>query len=368
MIETTEVSITYQGDGTQTKFSYPYPYRKSSDIVGYIVDGEEHEDKITTNYRYDATTNEYIYPVSGDPLQLPLKLKLIRETPQQQNADLPNKLPFSLIEKSMDWIIMILQEIGGKTNSIWNIKQDCTAIAGKVLEYKNNAATSAENAAASSEKSGEFAAAAKTSQTNAKASEEAALAAKTAIETLVSGVEEELQKLVENGKTAITTIVTTAAGNANAAATAATKATTEANRATTEANRAKTEADRAAGVTGGNYLSIDKDTTITGKITFSKSPIVPAPITDTDATTKKYVDDKVGGISIPSNYLSLDTGGTVKGATTFTQALTIPEVPTVNGHAASKKYVDNQLNKIQVPAITVSGNTISFGNVKIGVD
>ena len=117
-----------------------------------------------------------------------------------------------------------------------------------------------------------------------------------------------------------------------------------------------------------HYLSIDKDTTITGKITFSKSPIVPAPITDTDATTKKYVDDKVGGISIPSNYLSLDAGGTVKGATTFTQALTIPEVPTVNGHAASKKYVDNQLNKIQVPAITVSENTISFGHVKIGVD
>lgn len=442
MIETTEISITYQGDGTQTKFSYPYPYRKSSDIVGYIVDGEEHEEKITTNYKYDATTNEYIYPVSGDPLQSPLKLKLIRETPQQQNADLPNKLPFSLIEKSMDWIIMILQEIGGKTNSIWNIKQDCTAIAGKVLEYKNNAATSAENAAASSEKSGEFAAAAKTSQTNAKASEEAALTAKTAIETLVSGVEEKLQKLVENGKTAITTIVTTAkaelnalindantaatkattaAGNANAAATAAinaaktaeqartsagesavtaktnadkataeakkastsassvataaTKATTEANRATTEANRAKTEADRAASVVGGNYLSIDKDTTITGKITFSKSPIVPAPITDTDATTKKYVDDKVGGISIPSNYLSLDAGGTVNGKTTFTQNVTLNGTPTADNDSVNKKYVDNTTQDLSnyiknnvVPKVTVEGNTIAFGSVKIGVD
>ena len=37
MIQTTEVSITYKGDGVQTSFPYPYPYRNSDDIVGIVA-------------------------------------------------------------------------------------------------------------------------------------------------------------------------------------------------------------------------------------------------------------------------------------------------------------------------------------------
>lgn len=62
MIQTTEVSITYKGDGVQTLFSYPYPYRSSEDIVGYIVDESGHEERITTNFKYDNVTNMYQYP------------------------------------------------------------------------------------------------------------------------------------------------------------------------------------------------------------------------------------------------------------------------------------------------------------------
>lgn len=154
MIQTTEVSITYKGDGVQTSFPYPYPYRNSDDIVGYIINDVGYEKRITNNFKYDKVRNIYQYPLAGDPLAAPYSIKLIRETPQQQNADLPGKLPFSLIEKSLDWIIMILQEIGSRCNSLWHIRNDCKLSetnarnsASAAAESEENAANSEENAA-----------------------------------------------------------------------------------------------------------------------------------------------------------------------------------------------------------------------------
>lgn len=151
MIQTQEVSITYQGDGVQTSFTYPYAYRSSEDIKGYLVNEEGYEEKITTNYRYDTVENKYIYPLQGEPLQAPWCIKLIRETPQQQNEKLPNKLPFSMIEKSLDWIIMILQEIGTRMNFLWHIRNDCKQSETNAKNSANAAAKSEENAANSEE-------------------------------------------------------------------------------------------------------------------------------------------------------------------------------------------------------------------------
>lgn len=147
MIQTTEVSITYKGDGVQTSFPYPYPYRNSDDIVGYIINDVGYEKRITNNFKYDKVNNIYQYPLAGDPLAAPYSIKLIRETPQQQNADLPGKLPFSLIEKSLDWIIMILQEIGSRCNSLWHIRNDCKLSETNARNSASAAAESEENAA-----------------------------------------------------------------------------------------------------------------------------------------------------------------------------------------------------------------------------
>ena len=160
MIQTAEVSITYKGDGVQTSFPYPYPYRNSADIIGYIINDIGYETRITTNFKYDEVSNTYQYPLSGEPLSSSYSIKLIRETPQQQNAALPSKLPFSLIEKSLDWIIMILQEIGSRSNSLWNTRNDC-----KLSE--TNARNSASAAANSEDK-------ARLSENNAKSSANAA--------------------------------------------------------------------------------------------------------------------------------------------------------------------------------------------------
>lgn len=147
MIQTTEVSITYKGDGVQTSFPYPYPYRSSDDIVGYIINDVGYEKRITNNFKYDKVSNIYQYPLAGEPLAAPYSIKLIRETPQQQNADLPGKLPFSLIEKSLDWIIMILQEIGSRCNSLWHIRNDCKLSETNARNSASAAAESEENAA-----------------------------------------------------------------------------------------------------------------------------------------------------------------------------------------------------------------------------
>lgn len=151
MIQTTEVSITYKGDGVQTSFPYPYPYRNSDDIVGYIINDVGYEKRIMNNFKYDKVSNIYQYPLAGDPLAAPYSIKLIRETPQQQNADLPGKLPFSLIEKSLDWIIMILQEIGSRCNSLWHIRNDCKLSETNARNSASAAAESEENAAKSEE-------------------------------------------------------------------------------------------------------------------------------------------------------------------------------------------------------------------------
>lgn len=149
MIQTTEVSITYKGDGVQTSFPYPYPYRNSDDIVGYIINDVGYEKRITNNFKYDKVSNIYQYPLAGEPLAAPYSIKLIRETPQQQNADLPGKLPFSLIEKSLDWIIMILQEIGSRCNSLWHIRNDCKLSETNARNSETNARNSETNAKAS---------------------------------------------------------------------------------------------------------------------------------------------------------------------------------------------------------------------------
>ena len=116
MIQATEVDITYKGDGKQTTFSYPYPYRTESDIHGYLVDETGMETEITTNFEFDNTNNVYTYPVQGNAISSNMRIRLSRETPLQNNIDLPDKIPFSLIEKGMDWIVMMLQETSYRAN------------------------------------------------------------------------------------------------------------------------------------------------------------------------------------------------------------------------------------------------------------
>ena len=85
--------------------------------------------------------------------------------------------------------------------------------------------------------------------------------------------------------------------------------------------------------------------TIAGVKTFSSSPIVPAPTTDTQASTKKYVDDKDGarktyvdGLDVLAVHLAGTE--TITGVKTFNASPVVP-TPTTDTQASTKKYVDD---------------------------
>lgn len=103
------------------------------------------------------------------------------------------------------------------------------------------------------------------------------------------------------------------------------------------------------------------DQTIAGIKTFSSSPIIPAPTTDLQASTKKYVDDKdtaqTGGLTIHKSSADHDgryytetevdnftvklTGNqTVAGVKTFSSPPIVP-TPTTDMQPSTKKYVDD---------------------------
>lgn len=281
MIQTTEVSITYKGDGVQTSFPYPYPYRSSDDIVGYIINDVGYEKRITNNFKYDKVSNIYQYPLAGEPLAAPYSIKLIRETPQQQNADLPGKLPFSLIEKSLDWIIMILQEIGSRCNSLWHIRNDCKLSetnarnsASSIAESEKNAANSedmakkwamspvsidgvvdANSPTGYTQSSKEWALYSKTkaqeaatSATNAKSSETNAKTSETnakTSETNAKSSETKAKTSETNAKTSETNASASASASASSASASATSATNAHNSETAAANSAKQAAESA---------------------------------------------------------------------------------------------------------------------------
>lgn len=148
MIQATEVTIVYRGDGKQTAFTFPYPYRTSGDIHGYLVDEMGMETEIVSNYRYDTVENTYIYPVQGNPLTADMSIRLSRETPLQNNVDLPDKLPFSLIEKSMDWIVMMLQETIYRANLAPISAQESAKQAALAMTYAYEALDHMQKAAA----------------------------------------------------------------------------------------------------------------------------------------------------------------------------------------------------------------------------
>lgn len=152
MIQATEVNITYKGDGKQTTFSYPYPYRTGSDIHGYLVDETGMETEITTNFEFDNTNNVYTYPVQGNAISSNMRIRLSRETPLQNNIDLPDKIPFSLIEKGMDWIVMMLQETIYRANLAPISTVEAAKQASLALIYAEKSANEASKSATEHER------------------------------------------------------------------------------------------------------------------------------------------------------------------------------------------------------------------------
>lgn len=123
MISKDKTTITYKGDGVTTSFPFPYQYRAGEDIKGYLlVNGKEMP--IVANYRFDEVENKFIYPVNGVPLFTSDTLVIKRQTPIEQNADLPDKYPYNAVETVADNLTLIAQEQEAKIKGIENIRND----------------------------------------------------------------------------------------------------------------------------------------------------------------------------------------------------------------------------------------------------
>lgn len=123
MITKDKTTITYKGDGVTTSFPFPYQYRAGEDIKGYLlVNGKEMP--IIANYRFDEVENKFIYPVNGVPLFTTDTLVIKRQTPIEQNADLPDKYPYNAVETVADNLTLIAQEQEAKIKGIENIRND----------------------------------------------------------------------------------------------------------------------------------------------------------------------------------------------------------------------------------------------------
>lgn len=123
MISKDKTTITYKGDGVTTSFPFPYQYRAGEDIKGYLlVNGKEMP--ITANYRFDTVENKFIYPINGVPLFTTDTLVIKRQTPIEQNADLPDKYPYNAVETVADNLTLIAQEQEAKIKGIENIRND----------------------------------------------------------------------------------------------------------------------------------------------------------------------------------------------------------------------------------------------------
>lgn len=121
MISKDKTTITYKGNGVTTSFPFPYQYRAGEDIKGYLlVNGKEMP--IVANYRFDEVENKFIYPVNGVPLFTSDTLVIKRQTPIEQNADLPDKYPYNAVETVADNLTLIAQEQETKIKSIENIR------------------------------------------------------------------------------------------------------------------------------------------------------------------------------------------------------------------------------------------------------
>ena len=151
MISKDKTTITYKGDGVTTSFPFPYQYRTGEDIKGYLlVNGKEMP--IVANYRFDEVENKFIYPVNGVPLFATDILVIKRETPIEQNADLPDKYPYNAVETVADNLTLIAQEQETKIKGIENIRNELAEttertarMADRVLDAISNGYNVAQN-------------------------------------------------------------------------------------------------------------------------------------------------------------------------------------------------------------------------------
>ena len=111
MVNDERVSIMYEGDGQNKTFAYPYSFTRKEDIVGYVISNGKTK-RISTNFEFNPTTKQYMYPKNGTPLARNESVLLTRETPRNNTLQLPNEPIYTALQGQLDKIVRMIQELG----------------------------------------------------------------------------------------------------------------------------------------------------------------------------------------------------------------------------------------------------------------
>ena len=117
MVNDERVSIMYEGDGQNKTFAYPYSFTRKEDIVGYVISNGKTK-RISTNFEFNPTTKQYMYPKNGTPLARNESLLLTRETPRNNTLQLPNEPIYTALQGQLDKIVRMIQELGSHHKGI----------------------------------------------------------------------------------------------------------------------------------------------------------------------------------------------------------------------------------------------------------
>lgn len=128
MINNETYMAVYKGDGTSTSFPITFAYAGADTVTGVIEDANGNLKTITSDFYVDNTNKTFNYPgyppgqetAGTTPAVLASgeKLYIIRNTALTQDVSLLNKTPFSSIERGLDKIVLMVQDV--------NLKHDKT--------------------------------------------------------------------------------------------------------------------------------------------------------------------------------------------------------------------------------------------------
>ena len=120
--------VVYKGDGTSTSFPITFAYAGADTVTGVIEDTNGNLKTITSDFYVDNTNKTFNYPgyppgqetagITPAVLASGEKLYIIRNTALTQDISLLNKTPFSSIERGLDKIVLMVQDV--------NLKHDKT--------------------------------------------------------------------------------------------------------------------------------------------------------------------------------------------------------------------------------------------------
>jgi len=132
MVITNVNHVVYQGDGVTTAFPFTFEFIDKTDIKLQLIDADGARHDITSDYYVDVVNNTVYYPgyaPGSEPpeeeqppkVQTGQKIRVYRKIPVNQLANLGDKWPFQVIEKGLDKLTMLIQDVWGWIGS--NIMQ-----------------------------------------------------------------------------------------------------------------------------------------------------------------------------------------------------------------------------------------------------